>query len=590
MTAVLSPGDPRYGAMMAAAVLGEATIVGERYADDGKRLVAFEGGRGLRPNAQSTIRIGREFFSGAIRDYDDWKEKWWREAIQNAVDAGAKSVKCSTREEEIDGVKGVVVVCEDDGRGMDEDTVINKFLVLGGTTKTEAGTTGGFGKAKELLLLPWIRWRIETRDVVVDGAGIDYDVTRATVARTGTKLTVIMPSDQCTHDSAAISYIEKSFIPHVKFSVNGNPIKAALKPGEAVRDFGDAARLHYDKRHKFYSNAMLVRANGLFMFGMWVDGIEGKLIVELLRPSIELLTANRDGFRDRDLRRQVESFVSELAKDVRSALKKKKGLIRDKYVSGKKFKASQREIEATMMRHAGDFSARDKVGAKLENTSIEDIVEALYSGREVEGTTTVHMTASADTEVPRSPLRLSADPDAAMAMLQATSMRGSQHVENAIRQLAWEPDYFLVNEIEGWKVPQKFRPESMPVRVRQLLQFWAELCRFVMVQLGSGVEYGVGFLFSSDARGQYIHEENEHWLMVNPMKTDDPRDADTFKLTKKEDIDWMYAIAVHECTHIADGISYHDESFASALTRNMARTANRSRQIEAIRKSVTKRA
>ena len=74
------------------------------------------------------------------------------------------------------------------------------------------------------------------------------------------------------------------------------------------------------------------------------------------------------------------------------------------------------------------------------------------------------------------------------------------------------------------------------------------------------------------------------------MKAADPRKADMFRLTSKDDVNWIYAIAVHECTHIADGISYHDESFASALTRNMARTANRSKQIEVIMKSVTRRA
>jgi hypothetical protein len=43
--------------------------------------------------------------------------------------------------------------------------------------------------------------------------------------------------------------------------------------------------------------------------------------------------------------------------------------------------------------------------------------------------------------------------------------------------------------------------------------------------------------------------------------------------TKAADLKWLYALAVHECTHMADGIDYHDESFASAMTHNMARCA-----------------
>lgn len=587
---VLSPTDPRYGAMLADVVEGRARILGERYDADGRKRVAFERG-GLARNAQGAIRIGREFFTGAIRDYEEWREKWWREAIQNAVDAGAKSVFCSTTPETVDGVHGVVVSCEDDGRGMDEDTIINRFLVLGGTTKIVAGTTGGFGKAKELLLLPWIRWRIESRDTIVEGSGIEYEVTRASTGRNGTKLTVIMPPDQCTFASSAISYIENCFLPGVKFRVldesgREHAIKAALKTGELLREFGDAAALYYDKKHKESTYQLLVRANGLYMFGSYIGETPGRLVVELLRPSIELLTANRDGFRDRGLRQEIDGYVRELAKDVKSALRTKKGLIRKKYVSGKRFKAAQREIEAAMFEHAADFSAADKVGAKLSKRAVDDMVDVL---RDLGGTGNIEVGSFAETDVPSGPLRLFADPDAARAMLEATPMLGPTHVENAVKQVAWEPDFFLVNEIEDYKVPKKFFPEEMPVRIRQLLQFWAELCRFVMLQLGSGIEYGVGFLFSEDARGQHIYEDDVHWLMLNPMKESDPRKADMFRLTSKDDVNWMYAIATHECTHIADGISYHDESFAAALTRNMARTANRSKQIEVVRKSVTKR-
>jgi len=40
---------------------------------------------------------------------------------------------------------------------------------------------------------------------------------------------------------------------------------------------------------------------------------------------------------------------------------------------------------------------------------------------------------------------------------------------------------------------------------------------------------------------------------------------------------------------MADGVSYHDESFSSAMTRNVAKCANKWRQVEAIRKAVVAR-
>jgi len=45
---------------------------------------------------------------------------------------------------------------------------------------------------------------------------------------------------------------------------------------------------------------------------------------------------------------------------------------------------------------------------------------------------------------------------------------------------------------------------------------------------------------------------------------------------------WLYAAAIHEATHIADNMSYHDESFAAALTRNMAKCADGYRKIRQI--------
>jgi hypothetical protein len=40
---------------------------------------------------------------------------------------------------------------------------------------------------------------------------------------------------------------------------------------------------------------------------------------------------------------------------------------------------------------------------------------------------------------------------------------------------------------------------------------------------------------------------------------------------------------------MADGITYHNEAFSTAMTRNVALTANRGRQIEKIRKSIVAR-
>jgi hypothetical protein len=134
-----------------------------------------------RQNPRGEISIGTRFGANAHDAYRDWKTKWWREAIQNSVDARASSVQCNVTETP----EGSLVECADDGKGMDwgqEEVVWNgvripgflawrgllfdKFLALGGTGKGEAGeepTIGGFGIAKQLLLLPWAWWSVLTK-------------------------------------------------------------------------------------------------------------------------------------------------------------------------------------------------------------------------------------------------------------------------------------------------------------------------------------------------------------------------------------------------------------------------------------------
>jgi DNA mismatch repair enzyme (predicted ATPase) len=196
---------------------GQAELLGEFFDDGGNHVITVgllgedPSLRGFEDNKEQkrAIRIGQEFFITALKDYHDWQEKWWREAVQNSVDGGGKNIHLAATPQS-DGT--MLVACDDDGRGMDEDTIINKFLVLGATTKTSAsGTAGGFGKAKELLLLPWISWRIHSRDREVLGAGIDYEIKEAPY-RQGTRLEVVMPADKKTDHAVALAFLEKCYL------------------------------------------------------------------------------------------------------------------------------------------------------------------------------------------------------------------------------------------------------------------------------------------------------------------------------------------------------------------------------------------
>ena len=56
--------------------------------------------------------------------------------------------------------------CDDNGIGMDEDTILDRFLVLG-ESKKGAGSTGGFGIAKATILGACSWWEVHTRGLYI---------------------------------------------------------------------------------------------------------------------------------------------------------------------------------------------------------------------------------------------------------------------------------------------------------------------------------------------------------------------------------------------------------------------------------------
>lgn len=589
---IAAAADPAYGWLMSLTVSGDARLLGERYEIDGTKMIAVEiPGEALSPNQRAVrYRIGKAFFSAALDDYRDWKEKWWREAIQNAVDAGATRVDC--RVERVP--EGFAVSCADNGRGMDPDTIENKFLVGGETTKTGAsGEAGGFGKAKELLILPWIAWSLHSRAARFYGSG-DEGVMEDVPHRDGTELRVVMPEDNSTSAEAAIAFIQKCTLPDVQFTVNGESHAADLDPGEDIRDFHGKAVLHHnrngEKRWK-----VLVRTKGLYMFsfGWMPSGLEGALVLELVGRSKDLLTANRDGFRDEQLGQDVDQFVRQVSADLEVALEKQKNHFDLRFEGSGKFEgAPQHELQATMLSHLEEIVPRRQDGEKIGTLSssqimvLTEILQSMGGG------------AGAEDEEQGATLNMRATPAVAAALLDGVPMGGTDAVEAAIRQLSWEPDFFMSNKVDGFQPPKMFFPKTMTPTLRKLAKVWAELCRFVLIQLGSKQRFGVGWIFAERTGAAYQHlpDKDEHWLLFNPFKrpksfdyTEKPGKEDLYNPSDDEDLAWLYASAIHECTHMADGFDEHDVAFAYAFTRNVAKIAGKERQIRAIRKAVLAR-
>jgi hypothetical protein len=585
---VVSSGDAVYPDVISMLQNGDAWLVGERYDENAKHHVAVAVGL-ARPNGDvGHIRIGQDYYSSVLRDYRDWKERWWREAIQNAVDAGSSRIGCFVRKQDDESI---LVSCSDNGRGMDRDTILEKFLVLGGTTKrsmspTGESTAGGFGKAKELLLLPWIAWSIRSRDVIVEGQGGTYEVREPRYPEgdiDGTQIAARMPADRCTGLPEALAYIGKCNLSGVVFEMDGEDapenriVRAALRTGKEVREFGEKATLYQNKSATF-RGLMLVRVKGLNMFTRRVsEAVQGTLILELRRPSIELLTANRDSFSDEAFGWEVDRFVNELAADVKSALRSKKGVIRQVYRGTGLFTADEQQAAAARANRALGILWSEAGGKAFTMGSAQ--AEAVAGEMSLD-------------EGPVDEMELSLAPNvgAVRAMLDGLKVNGTLHAEAVAKQASWKPDFYVYvdDDAEGFRVSSKFLPGKMAPSNVKLARFWAELCRFVLIQLGSESSYGVGWVFSNESAAAFSRDEGARWLLLNPFRGS-KLGGELLSLGNKDDVAWLYAAAIHECTHMADEVSYHDESFSSAMTRNVAKCANKWRQVEAIRKAVVAR-
>ena len=123
------------------------------------------------------------------------------------------------------------------------------------------------------------------------------------------------------------------------------------------------------------------------------------------------------------------------------------------------------------------------------------------------------------------------------------------------------------------------KPESMTPTVLKLAKVWTEFCRYVLMRLGTDAEYGVGFIFSRDVDAQCATRDGRTWLQLRPTKG---RGDEIYRVSDDNDLRYLYALAIHECTHMADKISYHGDSYTNALTNNTARCGDGFRKLKKI--------
>jgi hypothetical protein len=527
------------------------------------------------PSGPIVWAVDDDFFISALRQYERWQMAWWREALQNSVDNGATVIRITVAALD-DGSTSITFA--DNGTGMSEATLLNKFLSLGGSGKrdNEGATVGGFGEAKRLLLLPWARYMVVTKEQGQPVVGIIGHKMTAEhmspeqaqpylIGDHGTTLSVVM-GEQATTADYAKEVLRLCYLPSVKVYLNDERISTTDLVIDSELDGildSDYAKLFYSPRAKRGAGFLHCRINGMWMFSEPLDeSVKGAVIVEIAqRYSRDLIQSNRDGFRTEwgskgaALSNGLDRWKRNLAANKMSALKpkskKKVVLYGDPDAENAALNPRLMEDIAEELERARNRILRKYEGRMPDQESLQEMSEEIQE------------TAAEATKLPV------AGVDKVMTDI-AKSGPGGGSLANIPASMSNLPLIAVINDYEDWAPGRGFVPGSMSPSLDKLLTFWNEVCRIVLFQLEYTSAFNIGLIYSDTALAECRTENGFRFLSINPI---DGSKKVRYSLRDKKDIDTIFALAVHECSHLIDDRRYgdHDEVFTSIMTMNMAK-------------------
>jgi len=558
----------------------------------------------LSRNALVAMGVSPDFWSKLLQRYRNWELAWWREVAQNSRDAQATqmdwNIAAGTYKDIETGAEAeaMVVTAYDNGVGMDADILRRALLTRGGSVKGH-DAVGGFGDAKNLILFPWLGWKVETRDLVAFGQHESVmeppGIHQSASPIQGTRVTVWMPLTQTTAETYAQQLLGRSYLPNVRVRVNGKTVAADLIGGEEVSKVGIADEngntvgeiVAHHHRNARANKGLYVRARGVYMFEEWSNDIPGVVYVDVNAPAKYVFDASRNS-----LIGPARSFVEKL--------KERLAVEPEALLRSKKWKAEK------IYRGSGAIEVREGRAAEVAAKAVAKIADQLAKRQAQKKTPTVADAEEAAEEAAKAmeedaaaappPVtpeeetaqRMQSSRETASRLIKhsATQATTTEQIATAVRYAMWKPDLFMANQMPFWKPPAGLEPETMEAKYIVLLRAWTEACKFGLNVLGEFRPFGVGFIMMLDGinklpvLGAYTNREDTDWLMINPLKFERGRydyeahehvwthSGDRIDLSTIDGVEELCSTAIHEITHL-QGFMDHDSGFANQLTRNM---------------------
>lgn len=510
---------------------------------------------------QGYVRLPSNYHSKSKLEYSDWTQAWFREAIQNEMDAGADKIDF-TIQKHPDQPGIIQAICKGNGHGMDADRLFNGFLTMGGSKKSE-GNIGGFGYAKVILAFAHDSYEIETQGIKLNGQGSEYTWTTGHPETTGVKLTANMGSDDVSTwqlEDALEGLINNSSLPDdVIITLNGT----SLKPRKEVLPYKQATPLgnlsFKDMPDGHTSSTLWVRMNGLAMFEQRLysrSDTSFKGYIELDGNSKDMLTSNRDGLNNK-------------YKDVLSQIMDQLSSDREKLKLSGEIDLLLNESELSMDDIDHDTRQGIERAAKESGINVNDMLEMLKNA----GDGDVN-------EMAKHPF---------LSLIKEVD-KNKERIANRLDKIPadWYPENFRVKYMRQGESAEGNHENASEVSAKMNLKRYGKMAagweaivsrllesEAIQVTLGVRPVYGgngyayrdhlikTGFIFGSpEGLCSRDKESKMISIMINPITADD----DNFSVGDLIDV------AIHELTHL--NIDHHGESFTmkeASLRRIMRR-------------------
>jgi hypothetical protein len=486
----------------------------------------------------SKIKVGPKFFKRAREEYSNWPMAVARELAQNSQDAGANQVSISLASLDDNHCR---LTWTDNGKGMDRQTLEDVFFALGESSKG-SGDTGGFGKARELVCFGMDRYTIRTQNLAVEGSGDSYEIREEENYFHGCRMEIEIDRPLQTISNNIGRYFSLSN-PRFSVKLNGAEITEFAAFGDHRRDLSFAQVFVNEAKE---DQSCLVRVNGLFMFSRFTE-CRATIFVELnAARSRSLLTSNRDGM-SYEHGCELDSFLNELSVDVKTAIRKRRGLKNGLYkgTQGLNRLISREEKERLLK--------KVDIGDAARSLGLDKTIESLQGKHHSRSVGSIERAISdAQIDLFTTIILDETDPN--------EDYKAMRDVRDQYNPTNWKTAY--VND----KRTGEKRPYNIGGNRKKLLVMWkvaCECCLEIMQEAGliDTLTWSVGWLFCNDRGACCLTEGDSTFFCLRPVGMDGKM---IYSLTKQEDLHRLVWLALHEALHVVNG--YHDERYANNLT------------------------